>query len=201
CRFLPALGRIRQILDSKADERVSVESIFQHLRRPPFGIRDGLLPILIVIVLTEYQREIALYENGTFLSHIGPEEILRLSKRPAAFELQMCRLKGVRLAVFEDLLGVLKVENASRSKSRVLDIVKPLCKFVAGLPEYARKTMNLSDNARGVRDAILNARDPGALLFKELPAACGFEPFGLGAPAHRKRGGARQFAGALKVSV
>src|SRR5262249_16845462 len=71
----------------------------------------------------------------------------------------------------------------------------------AGLPEYVRKTMNLSDNARGVRDGILNARDPGALLFKELPAACGFEPFGLGAPAHRKRGGARQFAGALKISI
>jgi hypothetical protein len=201
CRFLPALVRIRQTLDSRPDERVSVESIFQDLRRPPFGIRDGLLPVLLLIVLIEYQREIALYENGTFLSHVGPEEILRLTKRPGAFEVQMCRLKGVRLAVFEDLLGVLSVENASRSKSHLLDIVRPLCMFVAELPQYARTTVNLSKNALRVRDAILNAREPGTLLFKELPTACGFEPFNLGSRSQRTRASAGQFAQALKMSL
>ena len=185
----------------EADERICVESIFEELRRPPFGIRDGLLPILLVVILTEYQREIALYENGTFLSHVRPEEILRLTKRPAIFELQMCCLKGVRLAVFEDLLGVLSIENAPHSKSRLLDIVRPLCSFIAELPKYARTTVNLSENARRVRDAILNAREPGTLLFKELPTACGFAPFNLEARSQRKEGGARQFAQALKTAL
>jgi hypothetical protein len=201
CRLLPALIHIRQILDSRPDERVNVESIFEELRRAPFGVRDGLLPILLVIVLTEYQREIALYENGTFVSHVGPEEILRLSKRPAVFELQFCRLKGVRLAVFEDLLGILSVENASRSKARLLDIVRPLCVFVAELPQYARTTANLSDNARRVRDVILSAREPGTLLFKDLPRACGFEPFTLEARSTRKEATAKQFARTLKMAL
>ena len=52
CRLRPALTQIRQILDSRPDERVCVDSIFDELRRAPFGIRDGLLPILLVVVLT-----------------------------------------------------------------------------------------------------------------------------------------------------
>ncbi len=195
------MSQIKRILDSRPDERVCVESIFEELRRFPFGIRDGLLPILLVVVLTEHQREIALYENGTFLNHVGPEEVLRLSKRPAAFDLQMCRLKGVRLAVFEDLLSVLSIENISQSKSRLLDMVRPLCTFAAELPQYARTTGNLSENARRVRDVILNAREPGILLFKELPTACGFEPFNLEARSQRKEASPRQFAQALKTSL
>lgn len=201
CRLSPALGQIKQILDSRPDERISVESLFADLRDVPFGVRDGLLPILLVVVLIEHQREIALYENGTFLSHVGPEEILRLTKRPSAFELQMCRLKGVRLAVFEDLLGLLSIENASRSKARLLDIVRPLCVFVAQLPQYTRTTVNLSKNARRVRDVILNAREPGTLLFKELPIACGFEPFNLETRSQRNEATGRKFAQTLKASL
>lgn len=201
CRLRPALTQIRQLLDAKPDDRISVESVFEELRQPPFGIRDGLLPILLVVVLTEHLQEIALYENGTFLSHVGPEEILRLSKRPTSFELQMCRLKGVRLAVFEDLLGVLRVENASRSKSRLLDIVRPLCVFVAELPQFSRTTVKLTDCARRVRDAILNAREPGTLLFKELPIACEFEPFVAGARSEQDEAKAREFALKLKNAL
>lgn len=201
CRLSPALRRLMEILDSKPDERVSVVKLLDELRRPPFGIRDGLLPILVVILLVEHERELALYENGTFLSHVGPEEILRLSKRPSVFDLQMCRLKGVRLTVFEDLLSLLSVKRDTQSKSQLLDIVRPLCVFVAQLPEYARTTAGLSKSARQVREAILNAREPGTLLFKELPAACGFPPFVTGTRSQREESNAKQFAQSLKVAL
>ena len=145
CRLSPALGRVCEVLDSQPDRRIAVEGLFQELRQPPFGVRDGLLPILIVILLTEHRQEIALYENGTFLSHVGPEEVLRLTKRPATFELQMCRLKGVRLDVFRDLLNVLKITDSGASTSRLLEIVRPLCVFVAELPQYSRTTKTLSE--------------------------------------------------------
>ena len=202
CRLSPALRRLCEILDSQLDHRVSIESLFEELRRPPFGVRDGLLPILIVILLAEHRQEIALYENGTFLSHVGAEEVLRLTKRPAAFELQMCRLKGVRLNVFRDLLNVLRITNSRNSTSRLLEIVRPLCVFVAELPQYSRTTKVLSENALRVRSAILNAREPSSLLFRELPAACGMDPF-VAAPAKFGSDETRvqEFAGLLKSAL
>lgn len=176
CRLSPGLARLREILDSHADLRVSVERLFDELRRPPFGVRDGILPVLLVILLIQHQQELALYENGTFLSRVGPEEVLRITKRPAAFELQMCRLKGVRLNVFRDLLQVLRLPDSGAST--LLEIVRPLCVFIADLPQYSRTTKLLPEPAIRVRSAILDAREPSSLLFQALPLALGIEPFG-----------------------
>ena len=54
---------------------------------------------------------------------------------------------------------------------------RPLCVFIAQLPEYTRNTKNLSLPARAARDAILKAREPVTLLFKDLPLALELEPF------------------------
>ena len=56
-----------------------------------------------------------------------------------------------------------------KDQPQLLDVVRPLCVFAAGLPKYVQKTMHLSGIARQVRDALLNAREPATLLFRELP--------------------------------
>lgn len=177
CNFRPGIARLLEILTVAPDSRVLVSEVFNALRKPPYGIRDGILPILLVVVLLQHQHEIALYENGTFLSHVGPEEILRLTKTPQSFELQFCRIQGIRRILFEKLISMLGIMGKSKPKGEVLEIVRPLCVFVAELPEFTRTTNRLTVGTRAVRDAILNAREPGVLLFKELPIALDVEPF------------------------
>ena len=53
-----------------------------------------MLPVLLTLFLSQKKQDVALYEEGTFLSEYGPEEILRLTKRPQHFELQSCQIKG-----------------------------------------------------------------------------------------------------------
>src|SRR5205807_1379931 len=54
----------------------------------------------------------------------------------------------------------------------------PLALFAAGLPDYSRRTRDLSATAIAVRTALLEAREPGTLVFSTLPQACGFPAFG-----------------------
>ena len=177
CHLLPGISQLMRLLESNPDSRFSVAKIFETLRQPPYGIRNGILPILLVVVILQHQHEIALYENGTFLSHVNREEILRLSKVPQVFELQFCKVQGIRRTLFDKLIGMLGVSAKAKSKGEILDIVRPLCIFIAELPEYTRITRKLSVEARAVRDTILKAREPGILLFRELPLALGLEPF------------------------
>ena len=176
CHLVPILEQIVSILEEDPAARVPVDKLFEALRRQPFGARDGILPILLVIVLIEHQHEIALFEDGTFLSHVGPEEILRLTKAPQTFALQFCRIAGIRLHLFDRLIELLGVEKAP-GRTEVLDVVRPVCVFVAELPQYSRTTKNLSPDAAAVRHAVLTAREPTTLLFKDLPRALGFEAF------------------------
>jgi hypothetical protein len=172
---LPALECIRKAILSRS-ERVPVSDLIAILRKPPFGLRDGLFPILLAVVAIVEKQEIAFYENGTFLREVGRDAFLRMSKAPEKFDMQYCKIEGVRAEVFERLLAVLDVKRIEGRKAELLDVVKPLCLFVAQLPPYVINTRKLPGVAISVRDAILTAREPATLVFKDLPAACGLAP-------------------------
>lgn len=198
--LLPALNTIKGMLEGCPDSRVKWTDIVAELRRPPLGVRDGLIPLLLVVVLLKHHRDIAYYENGTFLSTIGPEEILRLTKVPEDIALQWCRIGGVRQTVFERLLTVLESRSTSSKSPELLDVVRPLVNLVAGLPPFARNTKALPPEALAVRDALMKAEDPTTLVFVDLPTACGIEPFSpKGESGDRKR--IEHFVTALKSAT
>lgn len=177
CRIVPVLSRIHKILTNEIDKRVSVSELFETLRRPPYGIRDGLLPLLLVIYYVAHRQDIAMFEDGSFLREIKEGELQRLIKEPEYFEVQYCKIQGVRAEVFDRLIKVLELNKIPNRKSEILDVVQPLCVFVADLPEYVHNTKRLSKEAISLRETILLAREPSTLLFHDLPIACGFHPF------------------------
>ena len=200
CHLLPGLACLKKLLESRSDSRVPVTDVLAALRRPPYGIRDGIIPILLVLTLLNHEHEIALYENGTFLSAIAKEEILRLTKAPDTFDLQFCRVQGVRRTLFDKLTTVLDL-NVRSKKTEILDIVRPLCVFVAQLPEYARNTARLTLPARAARDNILAAREPGTLLFKQLPEALDLQPFGTEQSSKINQDRVQEFVVCLKSAL
>lgn len=176
-RLNPALDAIKRKLETDPDTRVSVADIYKHLRKPPYGVREGLIPLLIVVVLVKHQRDIAYYENGTFQSSLGQEEILRLTKAPEDVSLQWCRIGGARQSVFDRLLSVLGSKTDASKEPDLLDVVRPLVKLVATLPPFARNTKSLSPAALAVREVLTKAEDPTKMVFTDLPIACGVKPF------------------------
>lgn len=177
CNVLPTLRKIREIVKDEPDTRVNVAALFAELRKPPFGVRDGMLPLLLTVFAIAHEQDIAFYKDGTFLREMTGESMLLLSKQPERFDIQYCKIEGVRAELFEKLLAVLEVKPSNERRVELLDVVKPLCVFVAQLPAYVHNTKKLSSTALAVRDTILNAREPAKLLFHDLPKACGFQPF------------------------
>ncbi|MFL6313518.1 MAG: hypothetical protein ACJ71W_15565 [Terriglobales bacterium] len=171
--FRPCLERIRQTLESSTDGRANVAALFEELRKPPFGVRDGLLPLVLSSFVLIHENETAFYKDGTYLPEFAGEAMLILTKDPKRFDLQYCQIKGLRAELFRDLLTLLSIEQPSGRKAELLTIVKQLCMFVAKLPSYSLSTRRFSGPAIAVRDAILKARDPLKLLFQDLPIACG----------------------------
>jgi hypothetical protein len=178
CRLRPALQRIMELLEERGDSRMRVSDLFAELRRPPYGVRDGLHPLLLAAFSLIYERDLAFYENDGFLRHVSGDEFLRMTKAPETFEIQLCRIAGLRGAIFERLLSILQPGTGDGRKADILDVVRPLCVFAAQLPAYTHKTNRLANGAAAVRDALLAAREPSALLFNDLPRALGFQPFG-----------------------
>ena len=164
----------RYLADTEAGRRPLIE-LYDRLRQPPFGLKDGPLPVVVLAALLALEDEVAIYEHGTFVPAWTPSHAERLLRRPQAFAVRRCRLGNLRRDVFDRLARLLA--SPSDSAPSLLDLVRRLVRFVAALPPYARLTRTISSTARNVRDALVRAREPAALLFADLPAACGGEPF------------------------
>jgi hypothetical protein len=149
--------------------------IYQLLEKPPHGVQSGVHSLLFIAYYLTNQRTLALYEGGVFCPNLTIELFEILNKRPELFSLESVNLTGIKAELFngylEKLLGTVQEDNT------LLDIIKPLAKFISNLPEYTRHSKNLSAETIAVRDAFQNTQSPVKLLFETLPIACGFESY------------------------
>ena len=198
CNILPTLRRIEVFLKSAIDNKVPVLELFEELRKPPYGVRDGLIPLLLAIYYVAHRQDIAIFEDGTFLREVRGDDFYRLTKAPEHFEIQHSAIEGVRASVFDRLINVLGIQQTSDNQdSRILDVVQPLCNFIVQLPEYVHNTKKLSQEAIAVRDLLMSAKEPAPLLFRDLPIACGSSSFDVTESVEDNR--VQDFAERLKV--
>ena len=151
-----------------------VIELYNLLRQPPLGIKDGLLPIYLVIAMLYWQAELAVYEEGSFVPKVRPAECERLMRVPERFSLQRYRLDESRVRMLYEY-SVLFGEEIDPGEVSQLTAVRPIMAFVSQLPCYTQFTKSLSIEAIAVRDALLSAREPQRLLLETLPQALGFE--------------------------
>lgn len=169
---------INRFLAETEAAKLSVERLFSLLRRPPFGLKDGVLPVLLAVTLAHYHAQVALYEEGSFVPRPSASVFERIFRSPEKFDLQRFRIVGPRAAVFQQYADMLTKAGAVKGeKTDLLQIVRPLVRLVKDLPDYVGKTKHLSPTAQSVLRAIREARQPDRLLFVDLPTACDFPAF------------------------
>ena len=173
------LRGMHQFFATAEVERKSIAVFFDTLRSPPYGLRDGVLPVILCAVLQACESEIALYEDGAFLPQLSIESFERLMKTPECFAVRRWRLSGVRTTVFQQLAAMLGTHKKSvhAGRDEVLDVVKPMLRFYRKLDQYTQTTRSLSPEATSVRSVLSTATEPDQLLFAELPQACGVPAF------------------------
>lgn len=176
CCVRPVLIHMQEVLEASKGHRVKVTDLFLKMKSPPFGVRGGLCPLLLAAFAVIHEQDIAFYDQGSFMKQVTGDDFQRLIKAPENFEVQYCRIAGVRAVVFEQLFKVLNPGKKPKT-IELLDVVRPLCVFAAQLPDFAKKTARVSRMAIQVRDALMKAEEPPTLLFHTLPDACGCEQF------------------------
>ncbi len=154
-----------------------VSKLIDAFRRPPLGVKDGVLPVLLVSILQSFGDQLALFEEGRFIPFIGPETIERLMKNPETFSFQRFQIEGITRDLLRRYDSLLTGEEPTKAVS-LLAVAKPLARFMMTLPDYTKRTRrSLSNEAMSIRDLFFSAKSPAELLLDALPHACGFKSF------------------------
>ena len=156
---------------------VAVRLLIDKLKQPPFGMREGPIPLFLCHYLIINADEIALYQEGAYKPYFGEAEISLLIKRPELFSLKRFAPSSIRRDVIKTYFEVLNSKEISLNdnlrNTSLLKIVSPLLKFIDSLPKYSRLTRRISLPAQKLRSVLLNSREPISLLFEEIPEAIG----------------------------
>jgi hypothetical protein len=175
---------IAQFCLEAKDKSRSLDKLYTDLQAPPYGVKQGVIPVLIAAVLLYYLDEVSVYKDGTFIPILGAEHFELLVKDPARFAVKYIEVAGLRSQVFRELEAILRTSPAKgHTGSRnltVLSVVKPLVSFVRKLPAYTLKTKRISPEAQAVIQTLLQTQEPDTLLFTALPHACGLQPIVVG---------------------
>ena len=170
-RFYEVWQAINEQLKSSQCAQPLID-LYKLIEQPPYGVQKGVSSLIFVGYFLANQRSLALYESGVFCPHVTQEPFEILLKRPELFSVEAFDFSGIRADLFNRYLE--KLVGKSPENSTLLDIVKPLAKFIHQLQAYTLATRELDPKALAVRDVFQSTQSPMQLLFKELPEACGF---------------------------
>ena len=86
--FIDLWDDFEEFLALSEAERQTFGNLYDRWRRPPFGLRYGVMPILAIALVMAHQNEIALYADGTFTPAIDELFVNLLLQSPNEMALQ-----------------------------------------------------------------------------------------------------------------
>ena len=176
-RWKPVWTVMNSAFDRAVETRLNLDDIRSQLRRPPVGLKDGIVPLLIITGLVARSDEIALYEHGSLVLSIDDAVAERLTKNPGHFSIKYTQTRsGRRRLVLDSLIKRLGITSRASSPT-FLNVATALYRELRVLPPYSQKTkLGLSPEAIAVREAFHEAAEPDLLIFETLPVIFGLDP-------------------------
>ena len=164
-------------VDAATKERVSISEIQGKLSRVPFGLKEGVLPLLSFAVLTSRRNDLAIYEHGSLILDLDDAVLERLAKNPANFTVRNYAAKSKSRSLYlSEIVDAFGISNAN-TEDTFIQIVKALYREIYALNPYAKNTKaTLSKQSVAIRQAFLTASEPDRLLFEQIPQIIGAAP-------------------------
>jgi hypothetical protein len=191
---------VQRSLDSATGERLSLLAVGDRLRRPPLGLKEGVIPVLLIAAILDRDEDVALYEHGSMVLRLDDAVAERLAKNPGHFAVKnMATSSPPRKAAVEALARTL-ITSTPGAEPSFLQVARALFRELRSLPPYAQATKrNLGPATIELRDAFRNAVEPDELFFRTLPKIFGIPEFGHAGPANPGR--AEEFAGRVADAI
>jgi len=174
-RLSPIWDAAFKYVRQHANRTIAISELFDLWRQPPFGVKDGLMPILSVAFILSHRDRLAVYREGIFRARFDDVDVEYLAKDPSYIQLRWMDLSDLSRGLLSDMAEI--VRDLDRNNTLVhlepIDVARGLVAIYDQLPEWTKRTMRLSANAVRVRDLFKRAKDPNKFLFDDIPATLG----------------------------
>lgn len=149
--------------------------IIEILARPRIGVPAGVMPILVMAGYRSFARNVSLRLNGEYVPDILGFDANRMFGEPEHYEIEVHESDEHTLCYLSELAYVFTHEHPGPSDEMLRFAYDAFGRWRLSLPDGARRSRRLSEGAKKLMGAVLDAGEPADFFLQRLP-----ETFGVG---------------------
>ena len=157
-------------LFASIDSRVKANDITAMWAAPPFGVRNGVVPVLLTAFLLAHKGNVAVYKDGIFIPRLTDADLDEYLQDEKRYSMRWIVIDAEKTSILSGISEILTEVGAASGARDPLEAARGLVALVVGLPAWSQRTHRISGEARLVRDTLLKAHDPHKVLFIDLAA-------------------------------
>jgi hypothetical protein len=166
---------VRNFFTEPSDTPKPFSQLLAILGAPPFGVRQGVLPVLIGCGVRAFPVVGSMTMDGQYIADIRPSVIEDLCKEPERFALNVVAVEEDQRAYLEGVCELFRGRRAASIDDP--DLVRRAFEWIqfwkAESPEATRVSSAVTERTARVRKALWSTEDPVRTLMQAVPEALG----------------------------
>ena len=182
---LPGLASVWKLIQgffTKPGTGKSFRALIDELREPPYGVREGLIPLLLTAGIKAFPAAIALRKDRKFVDDVLPSVIEDTARNPDSYCLDVVGLTDRQETYLKGLVRMFRAD-LSDSSTKEGDLLRrcmdATLEWRDKLPAAVSDSRYLSREAREF-EKQLSSPDPVHLFLEKLPEL-------IGSPTHHPK--------------
>ncbi|MCB9957170.1 MAG: ATP-binding protein [Rhodospirillaceae bacterium] len=175
CRLFPLWRAAIDLIEANTDRPVAISELYDLWRGQPYGVKDGLMPVIAVAFILSQRNRVAIYREGIFRARFDDVDVDYLAKDSATISLRWMDLSELTRRLLSEMAEIVRTLDTANALVHLepIDVARGLIAIFEELPGWTKRTMQLSANAVRVRELFKRARDPNRFLFDDIPTLVG----------------------------
>lgn len=163
---------IEKYLSTCIGRRQTLEALVSELTTAPFGLRKGVIPVLIATVLRNRLMVTSMWHNRTPISLIDGHTLVQAIEKPDEYSIEIGHWSPVLTDLWQVLMNRFDeyIQDIERDKQPLSRLRSGMTRWLQGLPAFCRFTRQISVQAIKFRDVIRKVQtEPSKAIFESLP--------------------------------
>lgn len=131
------LDVIKEFFRSTETSKLSAVDLINKLKKAPYGIRNGVLPLYIGVAISELNGDLIMY-NGSREVDLNADNINKMIAQPSNYYLNLKEGSNEKTKYLNDLLSAFDLAGANNFKQDMDIVIKYLQKMVMNQPQIVR---------------------------------------------------------------
>ena len=170
---LAEIWRILENFFTASGNSKEFSKLVEELTSSPYGVRKGLIPILVASGLQAFGKAVAIRHQTEYLPDILPSQIESICSSPKDYSVQVLQLDRKTKNYFEELIIQFTSESIDVQGDVIRQFHDAITAWKASLPETVFRVRKISKLASAFQRVIKTESDPVELALVEFPKLVG----------------------------